>query len=139
MRPAEYLKLLPAPLEEHEQALYFRWLDYVTIDREPLRPHCYAVPNGGWRTLAQAGRFKAQGVTAGVADISIDVPAGNFHGLRIEMKRVGNKPSGEQLIHIELRRRMGYQVVACQGFDEARRVTINYLKQSWLVTDRWAN
>jgi hypothetical protein len=137
--PAEYLRLLTAPFEEHEQTLYFRWLDYVTIDREALRLHCYAVQNGGFRTLAQAGRFKAQGVTAGVADISIDVPSGAFHGLRIEMKRVGCKPSGEQLIHMELRRRMGYQAICCQGFDEARRATINYLKQGWLVTDRWAN
>jgi hypothetical protein len=130
---------LPQPLEEHEQALFFQWLDYVTIDGEALRPHCYAIPNGGWRTFSQAVRFKAQGVTAGIADISIDVPAGNFHGLRIEMKRVGCKASGEQLVHIELRRRMGYQASVCEGFDEARRVTVSYLKQRWLVTDRWAN
>lgn len=129
---------LPAPLESQEQALYFRWLDYVTIDGEGLRAHCYAVPNGGARVATEGARLKGQGVTPGVADISIDVPAGSFHGLRIEMKRLGEKCTAEQIEHLALRRRMGYQALACQGFDEARRVTIVYLKQRWLVVDRWA-
>ncbi len=125
------------PLESHEQTLYFKWLDYVTIDKLPLRPHCYAVPNGGARQAVEAARLKAQGVTPGVADISIDVPAGPYHGLRIEMKRRGERATDEQMKHVELRRSMGYHATVCEGFEEARTVTIAYLRARWVVVDRW--
>ena len=125
------------PLESAEQALYFRWLEYVHIDGHCLRPHCYAVPNGGSRHVLEAVRLKAQGVTAGVPDICIDVPAGKAHGLRLEMKRVGARPTPAQVEMLELRRSMGYAAVVAEGFAAARRETVKYLTQSWLVTDRW--
>lgn len=125
------------PLESAEQALYFRWLEHVRIDGHELRPHCYAVPNGGSRHVLEAVRLKAQGVTAGVPDICVDVPAGKAHGLRLEMKRVGARPTPAQVEMLELRRSMGYAAVVAEGFDAARRETVKYLTQSWLVTDRW--
>jgi hypothetical protein len=59
------------PSEEQEQILFFEWLQFVTIDGEPLRPYVYAVPNGGHRNRAVAGKLKAAGVTPGVPDISV--------------------------------------------------------------------
>jgi hypothetical protein len=123
--------------ESQHQALFFKWLDYVTINSMPLRPHCYAVPNGGSRNKAEAARLKAQGVTAGVADISIDIPSGYWHGLRIEMKRPGERATEEQETHIVLRSRMGYCAQVCEGFDAARRATLDYLIVGWGVVDRW--
>lgn len=133
---------LSIPNESQEQSLYFRWLDVVTIQKggqapHRLRDHAYHVPNGGGRRRIEAAILKGQGVTSGVPDISVDVPAGGLHGLRIEMKRVGGKPSEEQLEQIAARRSMGYAAVICEGFDAARAATVQYLTRSWLVTDRW--
>lgn len=127
-----------APLERDEQRLYFRWLQYVTINGEPLRAHVYAIPNGGHRDPRTAAMLQAEGVTAGVLDINVDVASAGFHGLRIEMKRRGNKPTEAQLEHIGLRRHMGYQALVCYGYDEARSVTVEYLKHDWRVCDRWS-
>ena len=126
------------PLESQEQALFFRWLESLTLDREPVRPHCYAVPNGGSRHPAEAANMKAQGVTAGIPDICIDIPAGPYHGLRIELKRRGKpKPTEEQCRQLELRRQMGYHAVVCEGFDEARKATVQYLMKRGIIVDRW--
>lgn len=128
-----------APLEEQEQALWFKWAEFVRLapGNHLLRDHCWAVPNGGSRHPIEAARMKAQGITPGVADISIAIPSGIHHALFIEMKRRGERATSEQLEHIELRRRMGYQAIVCQGFDEARRETIHYLQQTWRIVDRW--
>lgn len=104
-----------------------------------LRPHVYAVPNQkGTRHAVDVMKLAAQGVTPGVPDICVDVPAGAYHGLRIEAKRAsGGKPSPEQLEQIAHRKRMGYQALVAAGFDEMRLVTKQYLMQSWRVLDRW--
>lgn len=135
------------PLEEHEQALYFRWLLDVTIKDlglpeaapEPLRPHCYAVANQkGTRSDLDVMRLAAQGVTAGAHDINVDVPSGPYHGLRLEAKRrKGGRVSTEQQAMIEHRRRMQYQSLVGEGFDELRLLTKQYLTLSWRVFDRW--
>lgn len=135
-RPARPARV---PKEAQEQALYFRWLDHVTISGQPLRPHCYAVPNGGSRkSKAEGKRLKLQGVTAGVPDICIDVPSDGKHGLRIEMKRIGaKKPGALQVAQMNLRRSMGYEAQIAYGFDAARQATVRYLSQEWVVIDRW--
>lgn len=128
-----------APLEAQEQALWFKWTEFVHLapGNHLLRDHCWAVPNGGSRHPTEAARMKAQGITPGIADITIAIPAGKHHGLFIEMKRRGERASSDQLEHIELRRTMGYQALVAQGFDEARIEAIQYLTQSWRVIDRW--
>lgn len=134
--PAGTLSLVP--LESQEQALYFQWVEQVRIDGAPLRPHVYHVPNGGSRRPGERAAFAAQGVTPGVSDINVDVPAGGFHGLRIEMKRVGAKPTEAQVEMIRVRRAMGYQALSAEGFEVARQATVKYLAERFTVTDRWA-
>jgi hypothetical protein len=141
------------PTEDQEQSLYFQWLGYVSIaavqvtttmtpgegdGAEQLRPHCYAIPNGGSRHRAVAAKLQAQGVTPGVCDVNIDIPSGVFHGCRIEFKRQkGGRLSDEQRSHISHRLRMGYHAVICSGFAQARVATVEYLSKSWRVIDRW--
>lgn len=138
------LTKLPAPLEHHEQTLFFQWLDYVFVSgnglvREPLRAHVYAVPNAGKRSYQTADEMRAEGMTAGTPDISVDVPSGKFHGLRLEMKRLGAKPPTKaQVEQMENRRRMGYEALLVQGFSAARQATVRYLSNSWVVMDRWS-
>lgn len=52
------------PSEEREQAVVCRWLDINGIQY-------FAVPNGGARSKATAGKLKATGVKPGIPDIII--------------------------------------------------------------------
>jgi hypothetical protein len=63
--------------EEHEvQKAICNYLD--------IRKVCYwAVPNGGNRSKSEAGRLKAEGVKAGVPDITV-VHDGMYYGLEVK-------------------------------------------------------
>jgi hypothetical protein len=125
------------PSEHDEQALYFRWAGFVTFDGKPLRPRCYAVANGGDRHPVVAAKLKAEGVTPGRPDINVDVSSGGFHGLRIEAKRRGGRPTPEQLECLAMLREDGYRALVGYGFDELRSITTEYLKLQFRVVDRW--
>ncbi len=46
----------------------------------------FAIPNGGARNKREAGILKAEGVTAGVADMILLTPSGGYGALCIEFK-----------------------------------------------------
>ena len=74
--------------------------------------------------------MKAEGVSAGVPDICIPVPNKKYHGLYIEMKRQkGGRVSEKQKEWIDRLNSLGYLVVVCRGFDEAREVIEEYIKE----------
>ena len=72
--------------EEHEvQKAICKYLD--------IRKVCYwAVPNGGNRNKREAGRLKAEGVKAGVPDLTI-VYDGLYYGLEVK-KPATKTPKG---------------------------------------------
>lgn len=53
----------------------------------------FHVPNGGFRTRAEAGRFKSLGVLAGVPDLIIMWPG---VVAALELKTPANRPTAEQ-------------------------------------------
>jgi hypothetical protein len=81
------------PTEHQVQAAYF---DLVRLHR----PNCkliYAVPNAAKRSYALARRMQREGLKSGSLDVNIDIPAGEYHGMRIEFKRdVKGELSDEQ-------------------------------------------
>lgn len=87
----------------------------------------YHIPNGGRRDRAEAARLKAEGVKAGVPDLCLPVARGGWHGLYIELKVPGNRPTQNQREWLEQLRGQGYAAVVCYGFDEARRAIEEYL------------
>jgi hypothetical protein len=77
----------------------------------------HAIPNGGARSKATAGRLKAEGVVSGVPDLF--VPAWR---LWIEMKRTkGGSLSPEQKDVIKQLESVGYWVIVGKGADDAKR------------------
>lgn len=85
-----------AVLTEHnEQVALFAWAE-ENLDNIPVLGLLYAIPNGGYRHPATAGRMKAEGQRAGVPDICLPVPRGKWHGLYIELKVGRNKPTDAQ-------------------------------------------
>lgn len=97
--------------EHGEQCAVFCWAAQ-NLERLPMLQWIHAIPNGGKRDKITAGRLKAEGVKAGVADIFLpypriiriqalnheEKPCGTpfyrtFHGLYVEMKRATGKMS----------------------------------------------
>lgn len=85
-------------------------------------------PNGGYRNAWEGARFKKMGVAAGVPDLFIAEPYGEFHGLFIEMKTdsVSSKLTDNQAKMIKELGDRGYCVVVCNGVDAAIRAVDVY-------------
>ena len=77
---------LPPPTEDQEQIALINWARMQEKKYPELRL-LFHIPNGGSRGKAEAGRFRAMGVRAGVPDLCLPVPRGGKHGLFVEMKR----------------------------------------------------
>lgn len=115
------------PTEESEQTALFSWAAYEAGRWPELRLMLH-IPNGGYRSKAEAGRFRAAGVKGGVPDILLPVARGGFHGLWIELKRKeGGRVSAGQRGWICELRAQGYRAEVCCGWDAARQVILEYL------------
>lgn len=109
------------------------WVDTLELEHPTLGPirvgdYFYHVPNGGARTAAEGGVFKALGVRKGWPDYGLDLPLGPFHGFRLEIKAEhGAKPDAEQLEVLARLERAGYCVSVAWGYDDAKRSIERYL------------
>jgi len=100
------------PTEHEEQRELVRWFRQTF---EGVR--IFAIPNGGARSRATAGRLKAEGVSSGVPDLF--VPA---WGLWVEMKRSkGGSLSAEQKDWIAYLESVNYWVIVGKGADDAKQ------------------
>lgn len=124
-----------------EQTILFTWANFADNDRNIPRiivngqdrsvlDFLYAVPNGGKRNIKTAADLKAEGVKAGVPDISLPYPTSRHHGLYIEMKREkGGRVSDKQKEWLEYLNSVGYLAVVCKGFEEAKDCILQYLAE----------
>lgn len=102
-----------------------------------LEPYFWATPNGGYRMKSTAKMMKAEGQKAGVPDLQLAYPAGEYHGLFIEMKRADcgksgklinkGKASDQQKRRMEALSKVGYKCVLCYSFEQFREVIKEYL------------
>ena len=102
----------------------------------------WATPNGGKRDKREAERLKAEGVLAGVADITLSVPKCKIHsngacgilakkpihGLYIELKYGPGKQSPAQIAFEQAVTAQGYQYSVCRTLEEFMNVINTYLK-----------
>jgi len=80
---------LAAPNTEHaHQTALFCWASSY-ISEYPELEWMFAIPNGGERNIAVAGRLRAEGVKSGISDVMLPCSRHNYHGLFIEMKKPG--------------------------------------------------
>lgn len=114
--------------ESQEQQLLFEWAA-LSAGKWPELAMMYHIPNGGSRSKSEAGRFRAEGVKAGVPDICLPVARGGYHGLYIELKRVkGGRVSPAQQGWIAALRDQGYYACVCKGWDDAAHIIKAYLE-----------
>lgn len=120
---------LTSGLEDGEQSALFCW---AAIMVHQYGVGClrfmFAIPNGGLRDKVTASRLKQTGVKAGVPDVMLPLPWGQFAGLFLELKKIrkGVVSDEQAAYHIELRR-AGYCVVVCKGYVECVNAINAYL------------
>jgi hypothetical protein len=122
---------------EHVEAVRLMQCVRLHEQRHPELQCLTAIPNGGDRHGAVAAKMKAEGVRKGYPDYLLDVPRGDFHGLRIELKRLDASPSDtkpDQLAWHARLREHGYRVEVCKGWQAAWAVVCDYLS----ITNRIA-
>lgn len=110
--------------EHAHQANTCEWFHYQFPQ---YRKHLFAIPNGGARHKAVAGKLRAEGVVAGVADLFLMVARHGFHGLFIEMKAEGGRLTECQIAFKGRAEAQGYKHAVCWSADEARAVLTEYL------------
>lgn len=113
--------------EHGEQSCLMDWVERKLHIYPSLR-WLFAIPNGGKRDKAVAAALREEGVKAGVPDLCLPVPRGEYHGLFIELKVGNNQPTPEQREWIAALREAGYRVEVCWGMEAARDVLIEYLE-----------
>lgn len=115
---------------EHVEAIRLMQVVRMHEHLHPELQNFTAIPNGGDRHGAVAAKIKAEGVKKGYPDYLLDVPRGEFHGLRIELKRVDASPSDtkkEQREWHDRLRAAGYRVEVCKGWQASWAVLCDYL------------
>jgi len=142
------LKLTPlVPTETQEQSALIQWWAMYAASRKIDQRLLLSIPNGAVlagdarRRAMQMARLKREGLRPGVPDLMLAIPRVErhgrdangwpvtiFNGLFVEMKRIGGKPTKDQLEMADLLRRQGYNVVIAEGYDEARRAIEGYLR-----------
>jgi hypothetical protein len=73
--------------------------------------------------------MKAEGVTAGVADLLLLVPSQGYHALAIEMKTEKGRQSPDQKQWQKTVERQGYRYAVCRSLDDFMATVNAYLHQ----------
>ena len=108
--------------EHDEQETLFAIASY----RPELR-WMFAIQNGGLRNKATAGKLRAEGVRAGVADVFVPIPSGGYHGLFLEMKFGRNKLTELQQEFFEYATQQGYCCKVAYSAEQAIEIIDEYL------------
>jgi hypothetical protein len=112
------MSVLKVPSEHVEQSLFVQW-----FRRSYPNVLIFAIPNGGARSKATAGRLKVEGVVAGVPDLFCPE-----WKLWIEMKRTkGGVVSAEQKGMIDYLQSVGYRAIVCKGAEHAKAQILEIL------------
>ena len=117
----------PIPTEHAEQSALITWAN-LNAATYPELLLLYAIPNGGYRSKATAGKLKAEGVKPGVPDLHLPVPRGPTRSLYLEMKRQkGGHLSDAQKWWRDALMAQGHHVQRVDGFEHARITLLAYL------------
>jgi len=103
-------------LKRPEEALQRAVCGLLAIyEARGLLAYCH-VPNGGYRTPAQAGVFKALGVRSGVPDLIVWTDRG--HSFDIELKAGRGRESDAQVLFRSTLESLGHRVYVCWSLQE---------------------
>lgn len=118
------------PATEHhlqvQSITWFAW-QYPLLDGL-----LFAIPNGGHRHRAVAGKLKAEGVRSGVADLFLSMARQGNHGLYIEFKTPSGRQNNAQKFFQQRVTAEGYAYVIVRGLDDFQDAINDYLAPATL-------
>lgn len=120
------------PRADREHDLQCACVEWFRLQYPRLAMRLFAVPNGGGRSKAQAGKLKAEGVLPGVSDLILLKPNASCHALLIEMKTdaKGSRQSEAQRMWQDDLTALGeYKYVVCRSIDDFIREVGRYLEK----------
>lgn len=125
------------PLRQDEHHTQVKCVEYFRRMFPQYSLYFFAVPNGGERSATSAAKVKAEGVLAGVSDLLLLLPRGNYHGLCIEMKTPKGVQSKAQKEWERAITEQGFLYVIARSFDEFVNITNNYLAlPEWQIKNK---
>lgn len=114
--------------EHSEQVTLIKWWALACKQFGIPEQLLFAIPNGGKRDVISAKLLKDEGVRAGVPDLFLAVPNGDYHGLFIELKKVkGGVVSDSQKEMGAYLMSRDYDCAVCHGWVEAKAKIEKYL------------
>ena len=111
-------------IESQIQQNCFKWFRLQFPDLAMLM---FAVPNGGSRRRIEAAIMKAEGVTAGVADVLFLYPNKEYHGLCIEFKTKTGRQQPSQRDFQKAVEAQGYKYEVCRSIEQFIELVKNYI------------
>jgi len=125
VKPKKYS--ISASESDHQKSV-IEWAQRKDILRKyPDLELLFHIPNGGSRNKAEAANLKLQGVKSGVPDLTLPVAKGQYHGLFVEMKKLGGTETKNQAWWRERLLNQGYLSVVCHSCTAAIMTIEAYL------------
>ena len=115
---------MPRHIESQIQRACKKWFDYQYPQFASL---LFAVPNGGLRGKREAAIMKAEGMTAGVADMILLIPKKGYASLCIEFKTEKGRQTQNQKDWRRVAEMHGNKYVIVHSFDEFVKAITAYL------------
>lgn len=111
-----------------ESKLQIQCVTWFKYQYPHLAPLLFAVPNGGSRDKREAAIMKAEGITAGVSDLILNIPGGIHSQLAIEMKDRKGTQSAAQKRYQRYAELVGIKYIICKSFDDFKAEVTNHLE-----------
>ncbi len=115
---------------EHEiQKGFFTYIRARRVlSTNPAYHYCFAVPNGGRRSLRLGAYMVAEGLEKGVPDVWCPWPSGKHRGWICEVKHGKNQPTPEQAQWLDRMVEVGWYCVVCRSTNAMVASYEEYLK-----------
>ena len=118
-------------MRNNESKLQQACIKWFRLQYPHMANELFAIPNGGNRSPVTGAILKAEGVTAGVADLflmtSRDYELCYYNGLFVEIKTETGRQQPSQKQFQSLCGQNGYRYVIVRSLDEFMAVIKNYL------------
>lgn len=115
---------MPRHIESQIQRSCKKWFDYQYNEFSQL---LFAVPNGGLRGKVEAAIMKAEGMTAGVADMILLMPRKGYASLCIEFKTEKGRQTQNQKDWQHEAEKHGNKYVIVRNFSQFVKEITAYL------------
>jgi hypothetical protein len=116
--------------DDEEHRIQCACVEWFRLQYPQYAHNLFSIPNGGKRDKATAGKLKAEGALAGVADLQLARHSGQYGALFIEMKTRTGRQADTQRNWQQLIEKDGYKYVICRSLSEFMEAINDYLHTS---------